>query len=81
MREEDAQYTAAERMLLRRLGAIEQRLGAIEQRLDALAPGVHKMDRHVDFVDGVINWVSRTLLRLAPAAPAAAAAAEPIAVD
>ena len=38
------------------LARLDQRLCDIEHRLDALTPGVAKMDRHVDFVEGFIAW-------------------------
>ena len=39
------------------LARLDKRLGDIERRLDALAPGVDKMDRHVDFVESLLAWV------------------------
>lgn len=38
------------------LEQLDQRLCDIEHRLDALAPGVSKMDRHVDFVEKLMAW-------------------------
>lgn len=38
------------------LARLDQRLSDIERRLDALAPGVAKMDRHVDAVEGLMAW-------------------------
>ena len=46
------------------LKRLHDRLGNIERRLDALAPGVDKMDRHVDFVESAMTWAYGLLNRL-----------------
>ena len=42
--------------LVKALARLDKRLCDIERRLDALAPGVAKMDHHVDFVEGLMAW-------------------------
>ena len=56
MQEEEGHLAEEEFELGKVLARLDQRLCDIEHRLDALAPGVAKMDRHVDFVEGFMAW-------------------------